>query len=48
MRAHLMESRHDIRTIQELPDHKDARTTVVYTHVLDRSGRGGRSPVDLL
>ena len=47
IRARLMESRHDSRTISELPDHKDVRTTMIYTQVLNRSGQGVRSPVDL-
>ncbi len=53
--THLLESGYDIRTIQELLDHKDVNTTMINTHVLSkgghpacRSGRGVRSPVDEL
>ena len=35
-----------IRTIQELPGHRDVSTTMIYTHVLNQGGRGVRSPLD--
>lgn len=44
--THLIEDGYDIRTVQELLGHKDVRTTMVYTHVLNRGGRGVRSPAD--
>ncbi len=42
--THLIETGYDIRTVQELLGHKDVRTTMVYTHVLNRGGRGVKSP----
>jgi len=44
----LVEDGYDIRTIQELLGHNDVKTTMIYTHVLNRGGRGVRSPVDSL
>ena len=46
--THLLTSGYDIRTVQELLGHKDVRTTMVYTQLLNRGGRGVRSPADAL
>jgi site-specific recombinase XerD len=46
--THLLEDGYDIRTVQELLGHEDVKTTMIYTHILNKGARAVKSPLDAL